>query len=183
MIIGITGNSNSGKEVIANYISRKGFIYFSLSDLLRKEAYERNLPKSRDTLIALGNELREIYGENILASRILDKIKKDKIKNAVISSIRNPEEIKEFKKNSDFLLLGIEAKAELRYYRAIKRAREKEDEMTLHEFLLKERGEMTVEKNKQQLGVCFKMSDLKIVNDGSIEELYEKIEELLAKII
>ena len=66
MIIGLTGKNASGKGEVANYLKTKGFVYYSLSDVLREEATKRGLEHTRDNLINLGNELRKKYGANYL---------------------------------------------------------------------------------------------------------------------
>ena len=37
MIIGITGSYASGKDTVASILQEKGFIHYSLSDILREE--------------------------------------------------------------------------------------------------------------------------------------------------
>ena len=79
MIIGLTGRNASGKGEAANYLKEKGFIYYSLSDVIREEATKRGLEHSRDILIKLGNELREKHGAGYLAEQISNKLKTKKI--------------------------------------------------------------------------------------------------------
>ena len=71
MIIGLTGKNAAGKGEIANHLKSKGFVYFSLSDALREEATKRGLEHSRDNLINLGNEMRETFGNGILAKKLM----------------------------------------------------------------------------------------------------------------
>jgi len=177
MIIGITGTNGSGKDTVANYLILKGFTHYSLSDIIREETKKRKLPVERNVLIAIGNELREKHGENVLASLTLEKIEKNAIENAVITSIRNPGEINELRKNKNFYLLGVDAPAKIRYKRVISRARENEKKISFKEFVNLEEKEKTAEKNKQQLGVCLKMADKIILNDSLIEDLYKKTED------
>ena len=61
MIIGLTGANASGKGEAAGYLKSKGFAYYSLSDILREEAKLRGIEPSRENLIKLGNELRNIH--------------------------------------------------------------------------------------------------------------------------
>ena len=67
MIIGLTGKNAAGKGEIANYLKTKGFVYYSLSDVIREEATKRGLEHTRDNLIRLGTEMRETHGNSILA--------------------------------------------------------------------------------------------------------------------
>lgn len=178
MIIGITGTNSSGKESIAKYLMGRGFVHYSLSDVIREEAAARSLSKERNTLIELGNELREKHGEGILAIRALKKIKEGEIKNAVVTSIRSPGEIKELKESGDFYLLGVDAPAEMRFKRAIARGRIENVE-SLQEFIKTEEREKTTEKSKQQLTVCLGMANKVIMNSGSFEDLYKEVDDVL----
>ena len=69
MIIGLTGKNASGKGEAASYLKAKGFIYYSLSDELRKEATKKGLSHERETLISLGNILRKQNGPEYLAKK------------------------------------------------------------------------------------------------------------------
>jgi len=86
MIIGLTGKNAAGKGEVANYLKSKGFIYYSLSDVIREEATKRGLDHSRENLINIGNDLREKHAPNYLAQQINEKIKQQ-TKNFVIDSI------------------------------------------------------------------------------------------------
>src|SRR3989344_3037021 len=121
MIIGLTGSYAAGKDTVADFLVKRGFAYYSLSDLLRKELVKQGKLLSRDNLIDKGNELRQNFGAEELARRILDQIKKDGSENVVVVSIRNPEEVKFLKKNSEFEMWFVDAPIKTRYERAKKR--------------------------------------------------------------
>lgn len=77
MIIGLTGFNGCGKGKVAEYLEKKGFSKFSLSDELREEARKKGVKElTKEFLIILGNELREKNGPNYLAIRVSEKIKK-----------------------------------------------------------------------------------------------------------
>ena len=182
MIIGLTGKNASGKGEAANYLKSKGFIYYSLSDVIREEATKRELEHSRDNLINLGNELRGNFGSNYLAQQINEKIitqlKKNKNQNFAVDSIRSPHEARELAKNKDFILVGIDAPIELRF----KRLRERDrlgDAKTLEDFKKQEQRENLKSDANQQLDKTFKLAQEVILNDGKLEELYKKVDVLL----
>jgi len=173
-IIGLTGTNGAGKGEVAAYLKGKGYTYFSLSDLVREELRKKEKDATRNNLIKMGNELREKFGPDILAKRVMEKVKD----RAVIDSIRNPSEVEHLRKQKDFILLSIDAPVELRYERAKKRGRE-ESATTLEEFIKKEEEEMTDYEMGQQLLNCMKTADYTIINDSSLENLHKKLEELL----
>jgi dephospho-CoA kinase len=173
-LIGLTGTNGAGKGEVAAYFTKKGYSYFSLSDLIREELQKVGKKESRNNLIKMGNQLREKYGPDILAKRIMNII----TSKAIIDSIRNPKEIEYLKKQEKFILLAIDAPPKLRYKRVKKRGRE-ESASTLQEFIKKEAEEMTNREKAQQLQSCMKMADLLINNDSSLEDLNKKLEKLL----
>jgi len=185
MILGLTGKNASGKGEVAAHLKKKGFIYYSLSDELRAEAAKRSLEHSRENLINLGNELREQNGPECLARKINEKIRNDKKngnnKNFVVDSIRSPFEAKELLKNGDFLLIGIDAPVGLRFQRVVERNRVG-DAKTIEEFKKQEDRENTKNETSQQLNETFKLAGKAVINNGSLESLHKKIDELLEEL-
>ena len=96
---------------------------------------------------------------------------------AVIDSIRNPSEVECLRKEKEFILLAIDAPVELRYERVKRRGRQ-ESVSSLEEFRKKEKEEMTDSEKGQQLHSCMKMTDFVIMNDGTLEHLHLKLEEI-----
>ena len=183
MIIGLTGKNAAGKGEAANYLKSKGFFYYSLSDVIREEATKMGLDHSRDNLIKLGNELRQNFAPNYLAQQINLKISNYKKifpqKNFfVVDSIRSPFEAKELMNNKNFTLVGIDAPIETRFKRLLERNRIG-DAKTLDDFKQQEERENLKSDTNQQLDETFKMSEEIIRNDGTLEQLHIKIDDLL----
>ena len=170
-LIGLTGTNGAGKGETADFFVSHGFSYFSLSDLIREEISRQGKPLTRDNLILTGNRLRNEFGPEILARRVMEKV----TENAIIDSIRNTHEVQYLKKQKNFILLAIDAPIELRYQRILKRGRN-ESVSTLDEFKKKEAEELTGSTNQQQLQRCMQMADFMIINDGSIQDLHRKLE-------
>ncbi len=178
MIIGLTGKNAAGKGEAAKHLENKGFAYFSLSDELREEATKRGIPHTRDELIPFGNLLRAQYGAGYLAFRINEKIarlKKQGKDRFVVDSIRSPGEVKELLKNPGFMLIGIEAKTELRFERMKKRGR-KGDANSFEEFIAHEQRENTANTSGQQLDKCLSMAKMIVENNGTLSELFKKMD-------
>ncbi len=184
MIIGLTGKNAAGKGEIAKHLQDKGFVFFSLSDALRDEATRQGLDHSRETLIKLGTEMREKFGNGILAKKINEKINQLKTqgkKDFVVDSIRNPGEIKELRKNKDFILVAVHADAKIRFQRLLRRGRVG-DARTFEEFLEHENKENNNEGAGQQLDKCIEMADKVINSNGTIEEANKDIDLCLASL-
>lgn len=180
MLIGVTGTLASGKDTISEYLKGQGFFHFSLADVIREECERRGLPKDRDTLRNLGNELRETLGADILARRAIMAIQKQNAQSAVITSIRNPEEVKFLKQQPNFVLIAIDAPVEIRYQWIVPRKRES-DFVDFETFKRQENEEMAGGEFKQNLKDVIAMADYKIINDGTQKELYQKIGDILKK--
>ncbi|MFO7866713.1 MAG: AAA family ATPase [Candidatus Aminicenantes bacterium] len=173
-LIGLTGTNGSGKGEAALFFQKNGFAYFSLSDVIRDELNREGRPLSRDNLIQRGNRLRKDHGADVLARRVMSGIRSD----AVIDSIRNLREVEYFRRRPGFILLALDAPPEIRFQRIRERGR-RESAVTLEEFILKEREEMTEKETGQQLALCMAAADYQIVNDGSLDDLHRRLEKFL----
>ena len=96
----------------------------------------------------------------------------------MVVSIRNPGEVQVLRGRDDFVLVGVDAPVEVRFERARRRGRS-DDASTLEQFIRQEQAELAGSDTEQQLEAVFKLSDRIITNDGSLEELYRKVEQLL----
>ena len=180
MLIGLTGRNAAGKGEVARYLQKKSFYYYSLSDAIRDEIRSRGEEPTRERLIVIGNKLRQRYGSNILAERILAKIEDDK--HYIIDSIRNPAEVDAFRAAKHFKLIRVEAPADVRFQRILSRQRES-DPRTLEDFIALENREAEGDDTSQNLVKVELMADYAVLNDGPLEKLYPQIDDLLRKLL
>ena len=159
MLIGLTGRNASGKGEVARYLQKKSFYYYSLSDAIREEIRSRGEEPTRDRLIIVGNELRQKYGANVLAERILARIEDDK--HYIIDSLRNPAEVDAFRAAKHFKLIRVDAPQEVRFQRILSRQRES-DPKTLEEFVELENREAEGDDTSQNLVKVELMADYEI---------------------
>lgn len=182
IVIGFTGTSGAGKDTAANYlIDKKEFRHLSFKKEIEKEVEKRKLSVSRNSLIGVANEIRKTKGADYFAKILYKKALKGG-KNTVVESFRNPKEIEAFRKHKNFYLIAIDADQHLRYKRILKRAGEK-DKVSFAKFKKQEAFEMSPKNSfSQDLRRCMEMADFKLKNNGTIKELYKKIESILRKI-
>jgi dephospho-CoA kinase len=173
-LIGLTGTNGSGKGEAARFFQKHDYAYFSLSDEIRNELQGQRRDLSRNNLIQTGNKLREAHGPDVLARRVMEKVRSD----SVIDSIRNLREVQYFRRHPDFILLAFDADPETRFHRVKKRGRAESAE-NLEQFISKEQEEMTEKETGQQLTLCIAAADHRIINNGSLEELYRRLETFL----
>ena len=179
MLIGLTGRYASGKSTVVAWLVSKGFASESCSDSIRVYLQEKGLKESRENLIEGGNELRRIGGPGILAEMLLERLSGD---DAVIDSIRTPGEVEALREREDFILIEDRAATEERWQRAKSRARTGDisDKETF--FANEEKEAVAKDESGQALNATAAMADIMLVNDGSIEDLYSDLEEMLERL-
>jgi dephospho-CoA kinase len=176
MIIGLSGTNSSGKDTVAEYLADLGFTIVSLSDILREEMQKRQIKIERESLIETANVLEKEWGKGALAKKAVEEYgQKQKL---VISSIRKPAEVDYLKRLEGFRLVFVDAPIEMRFMRVVKRGREGEDKLSFEEFKRQEEIEMSG-KSSQRLDYCKEKADIILTNDGTLEELIEKVDAII----
>jgi dephospho-CoA kinase len=182
MILGITGSFGAGKGAVVDYlVQEKGFVHFAARTFLIEEIQKRELPVNRDTMASIANELRAEHGPTYVMEELLKEAEASG-KDAVIESLRAKAEVAYIQQEGG-IVLGVDATPEIRFARVIKRASET-DHVTYEKWVEQEKKEMNPsDPNKQDIFGALKLSDVIIENDGTIEELYQKIDEFLEPFI
>ena len=180
IIIGLTGENCAGKGTVADYLARKGFYYYSLSDVIREELANEGKEITREALIAKGNEMRRSFGSDVLAKRTIGKLQNDR--NYVVDSIRNPAEARALLETGKTTLVYVTAPAETRFERMKVRRREG-DPRSFEAFKTIDRLEMGgKDEHGQKLGEVFALATKKLVNDGDFKELYDAVDQMLSEV-
>lgn len=177
MIIGLTGKNGSGKGEVAEFLKRRGYQYFSLSDEIREEMKRQKVPITRESLIPFANGLRNEHGPSYLAEQILKKMDMDK--NYVVDSIRNPFEVETLRKRKDFYLVSVMADSKVRFERLKGRGREN-DPTDYKKFLEIDAAEArNADPAAQQLDRTQEMADAVVENHTTVEDLHDKVKQVL----
>jgi len=179
IIIGITGTIGAGKGTIVEYlVKNKKFKHFSARDLIVEEVNKRGLENIRDNMVVVANDLRQKHGSSYVADELYRRaVNFDN--NCVIESLRTIGEIESLRSKGIFVLLAVDADPKIRYERILER-KMTTDDVSFEKFLEDEEKEMeSDDPNKQNLKRCIQMADFVIDNNGSLNELHSKIEEIL----
>ncbi len=179
-VVGLVGYIASGKSTISTHFVDRGFVYYKLSDAIREECLDRDLPITRVNLQNVGNELREKHGGAVLAQRVLELAKNND--QVVIDGVRNPEEVEYLRQHSEAFILGVVAPQYVRMQRYLERASDRgEDGVTKVSFLRANQREKGVgeEESGQQVEACLELVDHTIHNTGSLDDLLLSCEELI----
>lgn len=143
-IIGISGTNGSGKDSLGQILQDDyGWLFISVSDILRDEAKKRGQPIEREVLRSISAEWRREFGLGVLVDKAVEIFKKsgDKYTGLVAIPMRNPGEAQRIK-DLGGTLVWVDAPAKLRYERIYSRQRSAEDKKTFKQFQKEEYDEM-----------------------------------------
>ncbi len=177
-IIAFAGKPLAGKSEASRIAHELGYRVIVMGDVVREEVKRRGLQMEDKVVGKVATELREKEGKDVIARRCIQKIRNGRAKNdsiLIIDGIRSIDEVNRFKKEfgDDFVLISIEAPAEIRYERAKKRKRE-DDVGSIEELLERDRRELS-----WGMGEALKNADIRIDNTGSLEDFRKKVRKLL----
>ena len=179
MLIGLTGRNASGKSTLVEWFSAKGLRSVSCSDSIRSWLTAQGIEPSRDALIEGGRQLRRDGGAGVLAEMLLEILGSE---DAVVDSIRTPAEVEALRKRGDFVFIEVRADEEARWQRLKDRDRAG-DPTEKSTFLAQERTEAQAEDEAgQALDATASLADIIVINDGTIDDLECKLEDIWSDI-
>jgi dephospho-CoA kinase len=180
MIIGVTGTNGAGKGTVVDYLVRqKGFTHYSVRECLVKEIERRGMPVDRNSMNAVGNELRAKHGAGYFAEQLLGQALRDG-SDAVIESIRTPGEA-QFLQSSGAVIWAVDADRQARYERSVLRGTGT-DRVTFEEFCMQEDRELaSPDSHKHNVSAVIQMADEVFHNNGTPEELFAQVDAALQK--
>ena len=180
MIVGVAGLNGAGKGEIVRFLEERSFAVVSLSDVLRGELGKRGVSETRERMIGLGREMRELEGADALARRAIALMRPDR--NYVVDSIRHPAEVGALRESGRrFLLIWVEAREEVRLERIRHRGRAGDPTglAALRRLEAKELG--GGDESLPQLLTVRGLADEVLLNEGSMETLGDSIREILGR--
>lgn len=147
-IIGLAGTNGSGKDTIGQMLADKmGYLFISVTELLRAEAVRRDQPVTREVLRTISAEWRRELGLGVLVDKAVAEyeIASNKYSGVAMASLRNPGEADRVHEMGG-TVIWIDADPRTRYERIqankTLRGRAEEDNKTFEQFLDEEAAEM-----------------------------------------
>jgi len=182
LCIGITGTIGAGKGTVVEYLEKsRGFRHFSVRSFLLELIRQEGMPENRDSMFLLGNRLRKTFGPSYVVDCLYDQAAESG-EDCIIESIRTPGEAISLRSKGNFYLLAVDADPQIRYERIIERKSET-DTISFITFVENEEREMTSsDPNRQNIRECIRLADFVLTNNGSREELYAGVEDILKRI-
>ena len=172
-VIGIVGTIASGKDKAGDYIAKKLQIpSFQISSPLKQICEKDGIEPTRENLIKLGTQLAEKHGDSYLAEYIVNQIEKA----GVITGMRQLGQIDLLKATTHLKIISIDSDPSIRFERA-KRNGKLGEAQSIEEFIAREIAENSP-PNAQRLFEVMQLADFHIDNNGSVADLYAKIDAL-----
>ena len=179
IILGLVGSLASGKETTKNYLAEKyNAKDCRFSSILRDVLSRVAVPNSRENLQKVSTILRANFGENLLAKAIANDASKLDADVVVIDGVRRFTDIEHLKDLPDFILVKIDADPKIRYERMkLRNENEGDDKKTFEDFMKDHESEAD-----KQIPEVMKTAKYSINNDGTFEDLYKQIDEIISKL-
>lgn len=178
-VIGIGGTNGSGKDTLAQIlVNDYGWLFVSVSDILRTELKNRELAIERQNLSALSAEWRREHSLGYLIDKAVEIYKPQAggYNGLAISSLRSFGEADRVHQLGG-QVVWVDAPAKLRYERVYTRQRSSEDAKTFEQFQAEEQTEKEHTGDQTTLnwqGVKDR-ADIFITNDSNSLEEFKQI--------
>lgn len=179
IILGFVGDLAGGKGTICQYLKEKYSVTsYRFSTMLRDVLDRIYVEKSRENLQDLSTFLRSRYGQDIMSKVIVKDVLGDKNEIVAVEGIRRPTDITYLQELDGFHLIYITADQKIRWQRMVLRQENPDEaEKTFEQFLKDEQAE--ADMLIKELG---KQAEYTLTNDGTKEEFYMNMENILEQI-
>jgi dephospho-CoA kinase len=178
-MICVTGMRGSGKTVFGEIAISSGYKIYEMRTIVEEMMVEQNIKIDNVSMREFAKDIRERYGKDIVARKMISKLEKESSKNILIVGIRGMYEIRRFREafgDKKVLLLSIHSSPKARYDRVLKRKHKIDDPANYDEFLWSEEMELGYGISK-----AIALSDEMIVNNSDLDSYIESCKDFLNK--
>ncbi len=181
IVIGLAGTIASGKDTVADYVTRKfNGQSVSFSQPLRDILNRVFLPIHRINLSKLAQTLVDNFGGDVLSHTVAEEIKINTKEIFVLPNIRRDSDYACMigEPDFDFYLVGIKTDIKTCYERLIKRGQNVDDKSKTWEDFQKD----LLLSTEVEIANLVKKSAYQLDNNGTHEELYSQIDKLISEL-
>lgn len=172
-LILVVGMPGSGKTLVTRIAEKLNIKTYVMGDIVREEATRRGLPHTPENLNRIASELRQLYGKDVIARRVLERLIRDDPRVALIDGVRSLVEVKVFMEVGEVIIIAVHASPRTRFER-IRRRQRPGDPSTWEEFVARDLTELDF-----GVGAVIALADYMLVNEGDVSEFQEKAQKLL----
>lgn len=167
----------AGKSEVADIFRNNGYPVVVMGDIIREEAKRRGLEANRTNTKKIALALREKDGPGAIAKLCAEKMKETQAGTVVIEGCRSLAEVDVFDDYAEAVtIVSVHTSPSTRFERLQSRGR---DDAPLEWTSFRERDLMEVSLG---LGGVIAMSDIMLINEGTIEELRNASKEILKRL-
>jgi len=185
-IICVVGMAGSGKSIVSDEFVKNGFEYLRFGQITLDTIKEQGLELNEANERKIREEFRQKNGMGVFAVLNIPKSNEMlKKSNVVVDGLYSWSEYKILKEKygDSVYVLAVYAPPEIRYERLENRATENDINQRFRSFSKEESKERDyTEIGNIEKGGPIAMADFTIINTGTIDELKEKVKEILNKI-
>ncbi|MBQ6605956.1 AAA family ATPase [Candidatus Saccharibacteria bacterium] len=181
-ILAIVGMSGSGKSVVVDYLTEKGIPKVYFGGMIYKEMERRGIERTPDgeSEKRFREEIREKEGKDWVVRQVIketDDLIDAGQRRIVLDGVYSYTEYKTLKQHypGELTFVAVVVPKKLRYKRVAARP---ERPFNRAEIIERDRSEI----ENLEKGGPIAAADYYILNDGSVGEMHEKIEEILKEI-
>ncbi len=173
----VTGMPGAGKSIVTNMAREMGIPTYCMGDVIRGETIKKYGSITPENMRRTAQELREKYGDDIVARKTLEMIKEEQ-GIVIIDGVRSLTEVNMFKTAGESVeIIAVHASPKTRFKRIIERQRPG-DPKTWDEFVKRDMTELSF-----GIGNVIALADYMIVNEESIEETKKQVARVLEKVL
>lgn len=167
----------AGKSMVANAFRDADYPLIVMGDVIREETRKRGLDANPENTKKVMLELRKLHGPGAVATQCLDGLCNQESNIIVIEGCRSIAEIDVFDDYADeVIIVCVHASPKVRFSRLQERNRE-DAPPTWEVFRERDIREITV-----GLGGVIALSDIMLINEGTLDTLQNSSKELVAKL-
>ncbi|MBT4849698.1 AAA family ATPase [Candidatus Parcubacteria bacterium] len=176
LVLGFTGLISCGKDTASDYFAEKHNtkqVKFSAS---MKDIMDRvYIEPVRKNYQIISRVLREAFGQDLFSKVVAKDVKNADVDLVIVDGIRRIPDIDYLKEIEGFKLIAVEVDAKTRYERLNKRNEKPGDTTkTWEEFQKDDMAETEI-----TIPEIMAQADVTIDNNGTLEEFYKKLDELV----